>query len=96
MGLFTPYLLGQLESSYISEKLHKYKFSYGLDMGVLTEFSHAWKLHSLFEYRAHPWEESKISNEVRFSKQEFGIGGYHQVHLIDGAHELGLRVFMYL
>jgi hypothetical protein len=95
IGLFTPYLLAHLENSYVSEKLHKYKLGYGLDVGVLTEFSHALKLHSILEYRANPWEESNFSNEVRYSNQEFGVGGYHLIHLIDGANELGFRFFKY-
>lgn len=91
-----PYILAHLENSYVSEKLHKYKLGYGGDVGVLTEFNHEWKLNSVLEWRVHPWDESRVINEIRYSESEYGVGAYHQSYLRDGVQDLGLRFFKYL
>ncbi len=96
VGIFTPYLLAHLESSYISELLHKYKFGYGGDLGILAEFTHAWKLQTEVQGRVYPWRESLLKNEIRYSTQHFGVGAFHQVFFIDGVQEAGLRIFRYL
>ncbi|MFP5385180.1 MAG: DUF4105 domain-containing protein [Bacteriovoracia bacterium] len=92
---FTPYLLGHLETSYVSEKLHKFKLGYGADAGLLVDFNHRWKLNSVLEGRFHPWTESAFKNEVRYSNQSFGVGGLHQVFFEDGEQEVSLKFFKY-
>lgn len=93
---FTPFALAHLEGSYVTERLHKFKFGYGADLGLLTEFSNSWKLWSTLEWRVHPWDESRVLNELRYSNRSFGVGGFHQSYLIDGVQEAGLRLFKYL
>jgi hypothetical protein len=95
LGAFTPYILAHLESSYVSEREHKLKPAYGADIGVLTEFGFRWKIHSLLEWRSHPWNESNFSNELRFSDQKYGVGLKHQVYFIDGIQESGFKFFRY-
>lgn len=92
----TPFLLAHLENAYISEKLHKYKFAYGADLGVLTDFTDQWKLLNQLEVRVHPWEESRFVNEIRYSNQSFGVGAFHNTWLRDGYQETGIRFFKYL
>lgn len=96
LGIFNPYSLLHLENSYVSEKLHKYKLGYGGDLGVLTEFNHQWKLNSVLEWRAYPWEESRVFNEIRYSEANYGVGAFHRDYLDDGVQDLGLRFFKYL
>ncbi len=95
-NIFTPFALAHLENSYVSDTLFKYKLGYGADVGLLTEFNYAWKLWSTLEWRVHPWDESRVLNELRYSNQSFGLGTYHQSYLIDGVQEMGLRIFKYL
>lgn len=96
LGPFTPYLLAHVEAGYIFERLHKFKPNYGGDVGILTDISSDWKLNSVFEGRAHPYNESNLKNEIRYSNRHFGIGAYHQVFTIDGDQEVALRIFKYL
>lgn len=96
LGPFTPYLLAHIENSYVTESLHKYKFAYGGDLGLLTDISESWKLLNLFEGRVYPWKESRLLNEIRFSNQRLGVGIYQQSFLVDGKQEFGLRFFKYL
>jgi hypothetical protein len=93
---FTPYLLAHIETSYISEELNKVKLAYGGDLGVLFDISEEWKHTSVFEGRVYPWNESRFSNELRYSNKSFGVGGFYNVHLKDGAEEFGLRFLKYL
>ena len=96
IGKFSPYILGHLENSYVSERSHKYKLAYGGDIGVVSEFSEKLKLQNALEIRTHPWNESKFYNELRYSNQKAGLGGFYQSFLSDGIQEFGLRFFIYL
>lgn len=95
-GPVTPFLLAHVENSYVSERLHKYKFAYGGDLGIITDLSDNWKLLNSFEGRVHPWNESRWVNEIRYSNQLLGIGGYYNNWTTEGKTEIGLRFFKYL
>lgn len=96
LGKITPFILGHIESSYVSEALFKYKLGYGGDAGVLLDFSHEWKFQTLLEGRVHHWNESRWLNEVRYSNRLFGVSAYHQTYFNDGLEESGIRLFKYL
>jgi hypothetical protein len=96
LGMFSPYLLAHMENAYVSEGLHKYKFAYGGDLGLITEFSHQWKLMNVLEGRVYPWNESRFANEIRYSNQSYGFGGFYNVWMKDGYEEMGLKIFKYL
>lgn len=93
--LFTPYLLAHLETSYVSEKQHKVKVGYGADLGMLIEFTSALKLHTVLEWRVHPWNESRFLNEVRYSNTSYGVGGSHASYLTDGVQEFAVKFYKY-
>lgn len=93
---FAPYVMGHSEVSYVSERFQKMKLAYGADAGILMDFSPHFKIHSVFEMRAYPWNESNWNNEFRFSTQEFAIGGYQRRYTTDGSDEFGLKFYLYL
>ena len=95
-SIFTTYVLAHVEASYVSEQLQKFKPGYGADLGLVMDFTHSWKFQTVLEGRAHPWNESRWLNELRYSNREFGLGVYHQDYLIDGEKETGFRFFRYL
>lgn len=94
-SVISPYVLAHLESSYVSEELHKYKLGYGADAGFIFDFSHRFKFQTSLEWRVHPWDESRFLNELRYSTRDYGVGTYQQTYLIDGVQDLGLRIFFY-
>ncbi len=96
VGRFAPYLLGHIENAYVVETLHKYKLAYGADLGLLSDFDEEWKLLNQIEARAHPWNQSRFSNEIRYSNKFFGLGAFFNSWLEDGTKETGLRIFRYL
>ena len=93
---FAPYLFAAAEVSYVSEELHKMKFAYGTDAGVLVDFNHSWKFNSELQWRVHPWDESRWINELRYSNPSFGVGTYFKDYLRDGVQDFGLRLYKYL
>lgn len=95
-GIFVPYALATLETSYVSEKYHQGKLSYGSDLGVILNGSNYFKLMSTIEWRANPWNESRLVNELRYADSIRGISLYHQNYFINGWKEVGLRFFKYL
>lgn len=94
-GPFTPFALAHVETSYISEKLNKFKLGYGGDVGILTEFNHFWKAMTKLEGRLHPWEESLFIQEIRYSNPSFGAGAYYQTWLSEDVKEAGISFFKY-
>lgn len=94
-SMVSPYVLAHLESSYVSEELHKYKLGYGADTGFIFDFSHRLKFQTALEWRVYPWNESRWLNEVRYSGRKYGVGFYQQTYLVDGVQDLGLRALFY-
>src|SRR5690606_5002234 len=89
---FAPYVLAHGESAYVSEKSHKLKLAYGADIGALVDFNSHFKYHTSLKLRAYPWQESSWLNELRYTSQRYGVGGYQTSYLLDGVQELGFRV----
>lgn len=96
MKYFVPYSLLHGEVGYVSEKLHRLKFAYGADAGILFDFAKSFKIHSSFDFRVHPWNETKWNNEFRFTNQYYGVGAYYSDYLLDGFNEFGAKFYFYL
>ncbi len=94
-GIFTPYAMIHGEGSYVSEYLSKMKLGIGTDTGILFDFTEQLKFLSALEWRIHPWNETRFFNELRFSRDKFGGGLFMHDYLIDGAKDMGGRVFFY-
>jgi hypothetical protein len=91
----TPFILASFESSYVSEELHKMKFAWGADIGFLTHFSDNLRHSTFYELRFHPWEESTLKNEIRWSNVSYGIGLFHHTQTKLGFSEFGLNMMVY-
>ncbi|MGE3609898.1 MAG: DUF4105 domain-containing protein [Bacteriovoracaceae bacterium] len=91
-----PYLMAAAESSYVSSELHQGKFSSGADFGAILNLNQYFKMHSVFEWRARPWNESRWLNEVRYSDSLNGVSFYFQNYWVNGFSETGIRFFKYL
>jgi Domain of unknown function (DUF4105) len=94
-GFVSPYALLHGESSYVSEREHQLKLAYGSDVGLLFDLSNSMKFQSSLEWRAYPWNESKMLNEFRYSNREFGLGAFQTSWLSTGTQDLGLKFFKY-
>lgn len=92
----SPYLLAHGELAYISESYHQMKLGAGTDAGVLFEFTESLKMHSVLEWRVHPWAETRVMNEIRHTTKTTGAGLYFSDYLKDGDREFGLRLYLYL
>lgn len=95
LGFASLFALVHGEGSYVGEKLHKSKFAYGSDQGVLFDLTDNFKFQTSIEWRAYPWSESRFINEMRFSNARYGLGLYHQAYLSDGLQDLGIRMLFY-
>ena len=95
ISFLSPYVLLHLESSYITEKLNKFKFALGSDTGIIFNFSQHLKFQSSLEWRLDPWDESRFVNEARYSKNNLGLGLFFQDYLSNGMKEVGFKLFLY-
>lgn len=93
---FVPYALLHGEVSYVSEKFQQFKLGYGTDTGILFDLKKGFKFHSALEWRPGFWDETRWMNEMRFTNQDYGLGGYYSNYLKDGFGEFGLRMYLYL
>ncbi len=91
----TPFILGSLETSYVSEDLHKMKIAYGADIGFLTHLTEHLRHSTFFELRFHPWEETILKNELRWSNVNYGIGIFHHAQKKFGFSETGINMMVY-
>ncbi len=95
ISLLTPFAMLHGEVAHVPEKVHRGKFAWGADAGLLAEFTRSWKFQSLLEWRAKPWDESRVANELRFSSAAYGLGVFHHAYLVDGTSEAGIKSLFY-
>lgn len=92
----TPFLLGTGEASYVSEHFHKFKFTYGFDVGFLVNFSENLLFSTFYEQRFHPWEETYSKNEMRLSNVDHAVSILYNAQTKIGFSEIGLNYMIYL
>lgn len=91
-----PYLLAHGEISYVSEYYQQFKPGAGLDAGFLIDFNESLKLNSVLEWRVTPWNETRLSHEIRKTSRFYGAGLYFNEYLANDDQELGFKLYFYL
>ncbi len=93
---FTPFILATGEASYVSEHFHKFKFTYGIDAGLLIKFHDNLLFSSFYEQRFHPWEETFSKNELRLSNVNHAVSAFYNAQTKIGFAEFGFNYMIYL
>jgi hypothetical protein len=92
---YTLFLVPHLEGSYVYQKLNRFKFAYGFDLGLASRLMQDLKFVSILEWRDKKWDEKKWKNEIRWANRVYGVGLAWTSSIEQKTDEFSLKVLQY-